>query len=220
MGPARLDRFQAARRALVERLREIGVDDVAILHAFDVVPRHLFVPEALQARAYDDVALPIGFGQTISQPSVHARVLQALDLRPTDRVLEIGTGSGFQTALLAQLCAQVYSIERIAELARRARAVLDILGLLRVALRVGDGSLGWPRYAPFDAIVVSAAVAEVPEALCSQLAPGGRLVAPVGAGPEQRLQRIRRTPTGHTVEDLGPARFLPLVPRRPAEETG
>jgi protein-L-isoaspartate(D-aspartate) O-methyltransferase len=204
----------------VERLRSQGIDDLAVLHAFDVVPRHLFVPEALQLRAYEDAPLPIGFGQTISQPSMHARVLQGLELKPTDRVLEVGTGSGFQTALLAQLSAQVYSIERIAELARRARFVLDALGPLRVALRVGDGSVGWRRYAPFDAIVVSAAVVEVPAALREQLVVGGRLVAPVGTGTEQRLMRLRRTPTGEVVEDLGPARFLPLVPRATSEEAG
>lgn len=205
--------FRRDRRRLVERLRAEGLEDLAILHAFDEVPRHHFVPEALHPRAYDDAALPIGYGQTISRPWVHAVHLALAGLREGERVLEVGTGSGFQTALLVTLGVHVFSVERIPELAERAAARLEALGL-RAELRLGDGAEGWPQRAPFDAILVGAAAAAVPSALEAQLAPGGRLIVPVGQGAEQRLLRIRRLPDGLRREVVDSASFVPLVDER------
>ncbi len=204
--------FQRDRRRLVERLRAGGVQDLAILHAFDTVPRHHFVPEALHRRAYEDAALPIGGGQTISRPSVHARHLQLAGLRGGERVLEIGTGSGFQTALLAALGATVSSIERLERLAARAAAALESLGLA-ADIRVGDGSRGWPEKAPFDVILVGAAADRVPSALLAQLAEGGRLIVPVGDEEDQALHRFIRRGNECVREEIDRARFVPLVSR-------
>lgn len=199
------------RRRLVERLRALGVQDLAVLHAFDSVPRHLFVPEAVRHRAYQESALPLGFGQTISRPAVHATYLGLVGLRGSEKVLEIGTGSGFQTALLSRLCAQVCSIERIPELAERAAEGLAAIDADNVRLRIGDGSLGWPEEAPFDAILVGAAAPEVPPALLEQLADHGQLLVPVGEGQAQELLRVVRTPTGFEQEAVDRARFVPLI---------
>lgn len=196
---------------MVEALAEMGVEDLAILHAFDIVPRHHFVPPALRRRAYEDAALPLGFGQTISRPSVHALHLLLGELEGTERVLEVGTGSGFQTALLSVLTKEVYSVERIPELAERAKSKLAELGL-PAHIGVGDGSLGWPGAAPFDVILVGAAAPRVPEPLTAQLAEGGRLLIPVGSD-EQALIRVRRTPEGFDREEVEAARFVPLVGR-------
>ncbi|HEX8905511.1 MAG TPA: rRNA adenine N-6-methyltransferase family protein, partial [Longimicrobiaceae bacterium] len=147
------DRFVAQRRGLINRMQERGIRDLNVLRAFDLVPRHLFVPTAVAHRAYEDSALPIGFGQTASQPSLQALYMQLLEIGRDDRVLEIGTGSGFQTAVLAQLADRVYSVERIRELASRAREVLDAMRISNVAILVGDGTIGWSRYAPYDAIL-------------------------------------------------------------------
>lgn len=204
--------FRRDRRRLVERLRAGGVEDLAILHAFDSVPRHRFLPEALHHRAYEDAALPIGHGQTISRPSVHALHLQLAELDGGERVLEVGTGSGFQTGLLAALGADVRSIERIEPLSARAAEALAGLGL-SAALRVGDGSRGWPEGAPFDAILVGAAAPTVPGPLLAQLAEGGRLIVPVG-DDEQSLYRIRRREDGFVRERVTRARFVPLVEHR------
>lgn len=204
-------RFERLRRQLIEAIRERGIDDLEVLRAFDHVPRHLFLPEAVQHRAYEDAALPIGYGQTASQPSVQALYLQILRPEPRDRVLEIGTGSGYQTALLAQLAGHVYSIERIRELSQRARMVLDQLRASNVALLVGDGTVGWSRYAPFDAILVAAGAPAVPGALLDQLAPGGRLLVPIGGRNEQRLTLYRRTESGVASEELGSCLFVPLI---------
>lgn len=206
----RIEDFRRDRRRLVERLRAAGLEELSILHAFDVVPRHCFVPRALHGRAYDDTALPIGHGQTISRPGVHAVHLTLAELRESERVLEVGTGSGFQTALLATLGVHVYSVERIPELARQAEERLAGLGLA-ARIRVGDGSAGWPEEAPFDAILVGAAAPSVPPALPSQLAQGGRLVIPVGEGREQRLLRIRRRGEEWKTEEVDRATFVPLV---------
>ncbi len=195
----------------MERLRSAGVSDLAVLHAFDAVPRHRFVPEALRRRAYEDAALPIGHGQTISRPAVHALHLSLADLEGEERVLEIGTGSGFQTALLARLCREVFSVERVPELAERARDRLADAGVRNVTLRIGDGSRGWPEEAPFDVILVGAAAPEVPEALREQLAPGGRLLVPVGEGGEQELRLVRREPGGWEESAVDQARFVPLL---------
>lgn len=194
----------------METLRAGGLDSLAVLHAFDTVPRHHFVDSSLQHRAYDDVALPIGFGQTISRPSVHALFLQLAELQGHEKVLEVGTGSGFQTALLAILAGSVYTVERIGQLAERASRRLDELEL-PASIRVGDGSAGWPEEAPFDVIFVAAASPAPPEALCRQLAKGGILLGPVGDSERQKLVRIRRTGTGWEEEEVDQARFVPLI---------
>lgn len=199
------------RRRLVERLSSAGIEDLAVLHAFDTVPRHRFVPEALRRRAYEDAALPIGHGQTISRPGVHALHLSLAALEGEERVLEIGTGSGFQTALLARLGGEVYSIERVGPLAERARQRLAELGLENVTLRIDDGSLGWPEQAPFDVILVGAAAPEVPPALPTQLAEGGRLVVPVGGDDRQELRLVVRRADDWLETTVDRARFVPLL---------
>jgi protein-L-isoaspartate(D-aspartate) O-methyltransferase len=215
LGPDPLSdrRFDRLRRDLIERIRERGIEDLEILRAFDQVPRHLFVPEAVQHRAYEDAPLPIGFGQTASQPSLQALYLQVLRPQPEDRVLEIGTGSGYQTALLAHLAGNVYSIERLRELSVRARRVLDLLRISNVALLVGDGTVGWARYAPYDVILVAAGAPAAPTALLDQLAPGGRMLIPIGDKNEQRLVLFRRTETGIEREELASCLFVPLIGR-------
>ncbi|HEX7120439.1 MAG TPA: protein-L-isoaspartate(D-aspartate) O-methyltransferase [Longimicrobiales bacterium] len=215
MGPEALSdlRYERLRRELIGTIREKGIDDLEVLQAFDRVPRHLFVPEAVHHRAYEDAPLPIGYGQTASQPSLQALYLQTLALRPDDRVLEVGTGSGYQTALLAQLASHVYSVERVRELSVRARDVLDRLRVRNVALLVGDGTIGWSRYAPYDAILVAAGAPAVPAALVDQLAPGGRMLIPVGDRAEQRLVLYRRTPDGVETEELTRCTFVPLIGR-------
>ncbi len=203
--------LRGARRRLIDALRVNGITDLAVLRAFDQVPRHAFVPTGVAHRAYDDSALPIGAGQTISQPSVHAHSLQALRLTGRERVLEVGTGSAFQTALLSQLAEQVFSIERVPALFERAREMLKKLQIRNVSLLLGDGTLGWREYAPFDAIVVSAGAPDLPPALAEQLAPGGRAVAPVGTRDEQTLTLYERVADGRTSRKLAPVRFVPLL---------
>ena len=206
-------RFERLRRRLIEVIRERGIDELEVLNAFDRVPRHLFLPDAVQHRAYEDTPVPIGFGQTASQPSLQALFLQTLRLRPTDRVLEVGTGSGYQTALLAQLAGHVYSVERIRELSIRARAAIDALRINNVALLVGDGTIGWTRYAPFDAILVAAGAPTVPTALIEQIAPGGRLLIPVGDRNEQRLTLFVQTERGLESQVVTACVFVPLIGR-------
>jgi len=196
---------------MVERLREQGIRDEVVLDAMLAVPRHRFVDEALAIRAYDDVPLPIGHGQTISQPWVHAKYLELLALTGKERVLEIGTGSGFQTALLTKLAGQVFSIERIPALAEEARAALKACGIEHVIQRVGDGTLGWKEHAPYDAILVGAASPDVPAPLLDQLAIGGQLLVPVGGRDEQVLMRVRRTESGFERTRLDAMRFVPLI---------
>jgi protein-L-isoaspartate(D-aspartate) O-methyltransferase len=205
--------YERARRQLIETISERGIEDLAVLRTFDLVARHLFLPEAVRHRAYEDAALPIGFGQTASQPSLQAVYLQILQPQPSERVLEIGTGSGYQTALLAQLAGHVYSIERIRELSNRARAVFDALRIPNIALLVGDGTVGWSRYAPYDAILVAAGAPSVPTALTEQLAPDGRMLIPVGDRRQQQLTLIRRTAAGFEQEAVAPCAFVPLVGR-------
>lgn len=211
METAVVRRFGGARRRLIEALAERGLTDVRVLKAFDDVPRHLFVPTGVQHRAYEDAALPIGYGQTISQPWAHASALAALHLTGRERVLEVGTGSGFQSALLTRLVDQVFSIERVAELATAARDAFRACGIDRVVQRVGDGTLGWPEFAPFDAILVGAAAPAVPEPLRTQLAVGGQLLMPIGERDQQRLLRLRRTAAGWEEQWLDPVRFVPLI---------
>ena len=211
MAPAVDNEFRGARRHLVEQLQEQGIRDLAVLHAIDEVPRHRFVPTGVKHRAYEDSSLPIGSGQTISQPMIHARYLELLHLRGSEKVLEIGTGSGYQTALLARMAGQVFSIERIAPLLDRAREVLGEVGVRNVSFLLGDGTLGWRQYAPFDAILVGAAAPSVPPAYTEQLAEGGRLLIPIGDRDEQVLTVITRR--GDTLEQTtaGPVRFVPLL---------
>jgi protein-L-isoaspartate(D-aspartate) O-methyltransferase len=206
-------RFERQRRQLIETIRERGINDLGVLRAFDLVPRHLFVPDAVQHRAYEDAALPIGYGQTASQPSLQALYLQTLRLQPSDRVLEVGTGTGFQTALLAKLVQHVYSVERIRELSIRARQLIDELRITNVALLVGDGTIGWSRYAPFDAILVAAGAPSVPPALVDQLADGGRMLIPVGDRTQQELTLVRRAGDAITTEPVGKCIFVPLLGR-------
>lgn len=207
------DRFVAQRRALINRMQERGIRDLNVLRAFDLVPRHLFVPQAVGHRAYEDSPLPIGFGQTASQPSLQALYMQLLEVGARDRVLEIGTGSGFQTAVLAQLADRVYSVERIRELSIRAREVLDALRLSNVALMVGDGTIGWSRYAPYDAVLVAAGGPEIPQPLLEQMADGGRMLVPVGTREAQRLVLVRRHGGNFAYEDVLDCTFVPLLGR-------
>jgi protein-L-isoaspartate(D-aspartate) O-methyltransferase len=207
------DRFVAQRRGLIKRMQERGIRDLNVLRAFDLVPRHPFVPAAVAHRAYEDSALPIGFGQTASQPSLQALYMQLLEIGKNDRVLEIGTGSGFQTAVLAQLADRVYSVERIRELASRAREVLDAMRISNVAILVGDGTIGWSRYAPYDAILVAAGGPEVPQPLLEQLAEGGRMLVPVGTRDQQRLVLVRRRGQHFQFEDVAECTFVPLLGR-------
>lgn len=194
-----------------QQLVSRGIRSQRVLDAMRGVPREIFVPPARQADAYADSALNIDCGQTISQPYIVARMTELLELRETDRALEIGTGSGYQTAVLAQLVAHVYSVEWRPQLMIDAGARLQELGLRNVTLRCGDGSLGWPEHAPYDAILVAAGAPALPEELKKQLAPGGRLVIPVGDLDNQELLRVRRTQSGFTQEDALPCRFVPLV---------
>lgn len=203
--------FRGPRRRLIETLQANGISDLAVLRAFDEVPRHLFVPSGVRHRAYEDSALPIGNGQTISQPSVHARYLQELRLTGRERVLEIGTGSAYQTALLSKLVEQVFSIERVGALMDRSREILQRLGARNVSLLLGDGTLGWSSYGPYDAILVSAAAPKVPQPLADQLAEGGRLLVPLGGRDEQMLALITKRGSELERRDIAPVRFVPLV---------
>ncbi len=205
------DSYRAARERMVrEQIEARGVRDPRVLAVMRKIPRHLFVPEAMQPYAYADQPLPIGHSQTISQPYIVAYMTEALELRPKDRVLEIGTGSGYQAAVLAELAAEVYSIEIVEPLGKEAAARLGQLGYANIKLRIGDGYRGWPEAAPFDAIMVTAAPDHIPPALVNQLAGGGRLIAPVGRF-FQELIRVRRTPAGVKQEELIPVRFVPMV---------
>lgn len=202
---------QRTRARMVERLRGEGISDETVLAALGSVPRHLFVEEALASRAYDDDALPISYSQTISQPYVIALMLQALRAgRELGKVLEIGTGCGYQAAVLAQVATEVYSIERIAPLLAKARANLRGLRLSNLRLKHGDGNLGLPEAAPFDSIIVAAAAPQVPKALLQQLAPGGRLILPVGTS-DQVLRLIERTRSGFNETALSAVRFVPML---------
>jgi len=208
---------QRTRDRLVTRLQEEGIHDARVLAAISRTPRHLFMDEALATRAYEDTALPIGFGQTISQPYVVARMTEVLlSPRPLEKVLEIGTGCGYQTVILAQLSEQLYSVERIAELSKRARETMRELGIRNVSLRVGDGWQGWAENGPYDAILVTAAPNKVPPQLLAQLADGGRMVIPVGEEQStQKLLLLTRNGDDFEEQMLDWVSFVPLV-----EESG
>jgi protein-L-isoaspartate(D-aspartate) O-methyltransferase len=200
------------RDRLVQRLREQGIANLAVLERIRNVPRHIFVDEALGSRAYEDTALPIGFGQTISQPYIVARMTEALlEAGAPDNVLEVGTGCGYQTAVLAPLVARLYTIERIEPLLTRARERLKELGIRNVRFRHGDGTLGWKAHGPFDGILVAAAPLTVPDALTRQLKVGGRLIVPIGPEGEQQLVRFTRREQRLDREPLGPVAFVPLL---------
>jgi protein-L-isoaspartate(D-aspartate) O-methyltransferase len=199
-----------ARRRLVETLREKGIRDLAVLRAFDLTPRHAFVPTGVRHRAYEDAPLPIGSGQTISQPSIHARYLELLQLKGPERVLEIGTGSGYQTVLLSHLVAQVFTIERIAALYTMARDAIARAGAKNVSMLLGDGTVGWREYAPYDAILVSAGGPSIPQPLVEQLAEGGRMLVPVGPMEEQTLKLVTKRGAEVETRDVAPVRFVPL----------
>ena len=198
---------------MIERLRDhYRIFDPRVLEAMKSVPRHFFVSEALQGRAYDDHALPINFNQTISQPFIVARMTELLELDKNSRVLEIGAGSGYQTAVLAHVADQVYAIERIGELAREAHARIRDLGIYNATVKAFDGTLGWNAHGPYDGILVAAGGPRVPDPLISQMKTGGRLVIPIGDTQEsQRLIRVIKTETGHKIEEHGPCQFVPLI---------
>jgi protein-L-isoaspartate(D-aspartate) O-methyltransferase len=201
------------RDRLVDRLRDQGIQNRAVLEQIRGVPRHLFVDEALASRAYEDTALPIGHGQTISQPYVVARMTEALlDGFDGEKVLEIGTGCGYQTAVLAPLVKRIYSVERVPELLRKTRQRLRDLNIYNVQFRPGDGWQGWSKYAPYDGIIVAAAAPVLPEKLLEQLAPGGRLVMPVGPSGRQELTLVTRRNDHYEQQSLGAVSFVPLVP--------
>lgn len=207
------DSYGGYRARLVEELRAKGVRDLAVLRAFGEVPRHLFVPAALERQAYEDTSLPIGSGQTISQPSTQAWYLEALSLAGSEQVLEIGTGSGYQAALLSLLADHIVTVERIPALATAARAALQAAGVTNVVVVIGDGTLGWRSSAPYGAILVGAAGPKIPQALLDQLADGGRLVAPIARGKGQVALRVIRHGDTFEAEELGVAQFVPLIGR-------
>jgi protein-L-isoaspartate(D-aspartate) O-methyltransferase len=194
-----------------EQILARGVRDARVIEAVRKVPRHLFVDAGLVSRAYDDCALPIGEKQTLSQPYMAARMTEALELAGEKKALEIGTGSGYQTALLAELCFNVFSVEKLRSLSRQARTVLDRLEYHNIALHVGDGSIGWSDHAPYDAIMVTAGAPNVPKPLLEQLAVGGRMIIPVGDAKNQTLLRISRDAAGFHQEELEGCRFVKLV---------
>jgi len=198
---------------MVDRLRDhYGIRDPKVLEAMRTVPRHFFVTEALRGRAYDDNALPINFNQTISQPFIVARMTELLELNKQMRVLEIGAGSGYQTAILAQLASQVYAIERIGELAREAHDRIRALGIYNATVKAFDGTLGWSAHGPYDAILVAAGGPRIPDPLVAQLKVGGRLVIPIGATREsQKLVRVIKTETKPKIEEHGSCQFVPLI---------
>jgi len=200
-------------RMVTSQLVARGIDDTRVLEAMRVVPRHAFVAEELRDAAYSDRPLPIGQGQTISQPYIVALMSQALRLEPGERVLEIGTGSGYQAAVLAHMGAQVFSLERLAPLADAARERLSVLGYSKVCVRVGDGNEGWPEAAPFAAVLVTAAAREIPRAPANQLLVGGRMILPVGDAQSQELVVVWRTARGFHEEYLGGCRFVKLIGR-------
>ena len=216
MGPGPLDdtRFVGYRRKLIEDIRAHGIDELETLQLFDRVPRHIFLPEGVWPRAYEDAPIPIGFGQTASQPSLQAYYLSILRPLADEKVLEIGTGSGYLTALLALVADRVYSVERVRELSHRARKALDSMAINNAALIVGDGTIGWRKYQPFDVIVVSAASPSVPPALIDQLAEGGRMLIPLGDRQSQELVLVRKTGFMVTEEVVkGACTFVPLLGR-------
>lgn len=207
------DEMSIQRLRMVERLRDhYQIKDERVLDIMSTLPRHLFIPEAIKSQAYNDNALPIASGQTISQPFIVGRMTELLDLKGTEKVLEIGAGSGYQTAVLASLARKVFAIERLENLAAEAEGRLKILGLRNIVIKSGDGTNGWEAYMPYDVILVAAGGPEIPEPLVSQLKVGGRLVIPIGDDQRsQKLIRVTRKTDGQSVENFGPCAFVPLI---------
>ena len=202
----------AEMAGLMSDLRAKGVSDDNLLAVLEQLPRGMFLPDLFKDRAYDDVALPIGYHQTLSQPSIVGRMTQALELGDRMKVLEIGTGSGYQAAVLAKLCRRLYTVERHPALLNDAEQRFEQLGLVNITTCLGDGSLGWPEQAPFERIMVTAAAADIPDILLEQLAEGGIMIVPVGLDEnDQHLLRVRRTAADIETDDLGPTRFVPLI---------
>jgi protein-L-isoaspartate(D-aspartate) O-methyltransferase len=212
-GAQRTDGYEFQRAEMVKRLREhYHIRDEKVLSAMNYVPRHFFVPTALQAKAYGDHALPITASQTISQPFIVARMTELLELKPTDKVLEIGAGSGYQTAILSRLARFIYAIERVPDLAREAEERMRQMGTTNVSVKLGDGTVGWELYSPYDAVLVAAGGPDVPQPLLEQLKVGGKLVIPLGPdGASQRLKRYTRTEKEFIAEDFGACSFVPLI---------
>lgn len=210
-GSHKLNFSKARQRMVDEQIASRGIMDVRVLNAMNNVPRHLFIEEALQGQAYNDYPLPIGEKQTISQPYMVALMTEALELKGNERVLEIGTGSGYQAAILAELAEWVYSVERIRSLANKARKIFDELNCYNIEIKVSDGTQGWKEKAPFEAITVTAGTPEIPQPLMDQLAMGGRLVVPVGNAFSQTLVRVIRTKGGFKREDMGGCHFVKLI---------
>ena len=216
MGSEALDdtRFVGYRRKLIEDIRAHGIEELETLQLFDMVPRHIFLPEGIWPRAYEDAPIPIGFGQTASQPSLQAYYLSLLRPQADEKVLEIGTGSGYLTALLCLMADRVYSVERVRELSQRARRALDAMAVKNAALLVGDGTIGWRKYQPFDVIVVSASSPSIPGTLVDQLGDGGRMLIPIGSRESQDLVFVQRTGFAVTEEVVkGECTFVPLLGR-------
>jgi protein-L-isoaspartate(D-aspartate) O-methyltransferase len=205
--------YARQRAEMVARLRQQGIRDERVLAAMGAVPRHLFVPELMRHNAYGDHALPIASGQTISQPYIVARQTELLEVTLHDRVLEIGAGSGYQTAVLALVAGQVFALERLPELARGAQTLVRLLGIHNTTIKCFDGTVGWSEFAPHRGILVAAGSPEVPQPLIEQLAPGGKLVIPIGNEKSQRLLRVTRTETGTKTEDCGACQFVKLIGR-------
>lgn len=216
------DGFEIPRGRMVDQLKtKYQIADERVLQALNSVPRHLFVPDALRAQAYKDNALPLSVGQTVSQPFIVARMTELLELKGKERVLEIGSGSGYQTAVLALLARKIFAIERIASIASDAKQRLMSMGYRNISYRTGDGTLGWEIYAPFDAMLVAAGGPVIPEPLVAQLEIGGKMVIPIGENQKsQRLVRVIRKENGYSTEDCGPCAFVPLIGTHGWSETG
>ena len=212
LSPELIKSYAGQRRKMVEeQLVERGINDLRLLEVVSRVPRHLFVQESLQHRAYGDTPLPIGENQTISQPYIVGAMTEALDLKGEERVLEIGTGSGYQTAIIAELCSQVFTIERLNNLSRKAQNVLESLNYMNIVFKMFDGTYGWPDQAPFDAILITASAPEIPGSLVKQLGDGGRLVAPIGEADKQKLVVLTKNGDRVSRRDLGDCKFVPLI---------
>ena len=212
MSPDMIQSYAGQRRKMVEeQLVERGIKDLGVLEAMSRVPRHLFAQESLQHRAYGDTALPIGENQTLSQPYIVGAMTAALGLKGEERVLEIGTGSGYQTAVVAELGRQVFTIERLNNLSRKAQKILEGLNYMNIVFKMFDGTYGWPDQAPFDAILVTASAKEIPESLIKQLGEGGRLVAPTGDADEQKLVVLTKNGSRVSRLELGACKFVPLI---------
>lgn len=212
LSPELIQSYAGQRRKMVEeQLVERGIKDLRVQEAMSRVPRHLFAQESLEHRAYGDTPLPIGENQTLSQPYIVGAMTEALGLKGEERVLEIGTGSGYQTAIIAELARQVFTIERLNNLSRKAQKILEGLSYMNIVFKMFDGTYGWPDQAPFDAILITASAREIPESLVKQLGDGGRLVAPIGEADKQKLVLLTKKGERVSRRDLGDCKFVPLI---------